>query len=161
MVIIGSDHTGIELKKKIINYLYDNHVEYADVTNYANQEGDDYPDIALTVCSEVLKNSNNLGIAICGTGIGISIACNKIRGIRAAVCTDRYMAEMTRHDNNANVLCLGARLGISKEFRNIEEIVDSFIHSFYDGGRHDRRLSKIKKLEEINIGEEIKYGNNI
>ena len=119
MVIIGSDHTGIELKKKIINYLYDNHVEYADVTNYANQEGDDYPDIALTVCSEVLKNSNNLGIAICGTGIGISIACNKIRGIRAAVCTDRYMAEMTRHDNNANVLCLGARLGISKEFRNI------------------------------------------
>ena len=71
------------------------------------------------------------------------------------------MAEMTRHDNNANVLCLGARLGISKEFRNIEEIVDSFIHSFYDGGRHDRRLSKIKKLEEINIGEEMKYGNNI
>ena len=90
-----------------------------------------------------------------------TIACNKIRGIRAAVCTDRYMAEMTRHDNNANVLCLGARLGISKEFRNIEEIVDSFIHSFYDGGRHDRRLSKIKKLEDINIGEEKKYGNNI
>ena len=154
MIIIGSDHTGIELKKRIINYLYENHIEYADVTNYANQDGDDYPDIALTVCSKVLESSSNLGIAICGTGIGISIACNKIRGIRAAVCTDGYMAEMARHDNKANVLCLGARLDISKEIKNIENIVSSFIHTFYDGGRHDRRLNKIKKLENISIGEE-------
>ncbi len=157
MIIIGSDHTGIELKKKIIDYLYDNQIEYADVTNYSNQDGDDYPDIAFTICSKVLENTSNLGIAICGTGIGISIACNKIRGIRAAVCTDRYMAEMTRSDNNANVLCLGARLNIAKNISNIEEIVEAFIHSFYNGGRHERRLNKIKKLEEMNNGE----GNKI
>lgn len=161
MVIIGSDHTGIELKKKIIEYLYENQIEYADVTNYKNQDGDDYPDIAFTVCSKVLESKNNIGIAICGTGIGISIACNKIRGIRAAVCTDRYMAEMTRQDNNANVLCLGARLDISKEIDKIEEIVGAFIHTFYNGGRHERRLNKIKKLEELNIEEGIEYDNNL
>ena len=161
MIIIGSDHTGVKLKKKIINYLYENHIEYADVTNFKNQDGDDYPDIAFTVCSKVLENKTNLGIAICGTGIGISIACNKIRGIRAAVCTDRYMAEMTRHDNNANVLCLGARLNVTKDFETIKEIISSFIHTFYDGGRHERRLNKIKKLEEMNIEEGIKYDNNI
>ena len=161
MIIIGSDHTGIELKKKIINYLYENHIEYADVTNYKNQDGDDYPDIAFTVCSKVLENTNNLGIAICGTGIGISIACNKIRGIRAAVCTDRYMAEMTRHDNNANVLCLGSRLNALKEMDYVKDIISSFIHTFYDGGRHDRRLSKIKKLEDMNLGEGKKYDNNL
>lgn len=161
MIIIGSDHTGIELKKKIINFLYENHIEYADVTNYKNQDGDDYPDIAFTVCSKVLENSNNLGIAICGTGIGISIACNKIRGIRAANCTDLYMAEMTRHDNNANVLCLGARLLVSKDMEKVEAIVNAFIHTFYDGGRHERRLQKIKKLEEINIEEGKNYDDNL
>lgn len=153
MIVIGSDHTGIELKKKIINYLYENHIEYADVTNYKEQDGDDYPDIAFVVCTNVLENTSNLGIAICGTGIGISIACNKMRGIRAAVCTDSYMAEMSRHDNNANVLCLGSRLEISKDFDNIKDIVNSFIHTFYDGGRHERRLNKIKKLEDMNIEE--------
>ena len=161
MVIIGSDHTGIELKKKIIEYLYKNQIEYADVTNYKNQDGDDYPDIAFTVCSKVLESKNNLGIAICGTGIGISIACNKIRGIRAAVCTDRYMAEMTRQDNNANVLCLGARLDISKDIDIIEEIVGAFIHTFYNGGRHERRLNKIKELEEVSIEEGKEYDNNL
>lgn len=149
MIIIGSDHTGIELKKKIISYLYENKIEYADVTNFKNQDGDDYPDIARIVCTEVLKDKNNLGIAICGTGIGISIACNKIRGIRAAVCTDEYMAEMTRKDNNANVLCLGARLKNSERKENAISIVNSFINNFYDGGRHERRLKKIKGLENM------------
>lgn len=161
MIVIGSDHTGIELKKKIINYLYENHVEYADVTNYKSQDGDDYPDIAFVIGTKVLENTNNLGIAICGTGIGISIACNKIRGIRAAVCTDEYMAEMSRQDNNANILCLGARLDISKDFARVEKIVNSFVHTFYNGGRHERRLDKIKKIEDMNIKEGTKYGNNL
>lgn len=147
MIIIGSDHTGIELKKKIISYLYENKIEYADVTNFKSQDGDDYPDIARIVCSKVLEKNNNLGIAICGTGIGISIASNKIRGIRAAVCTNEYMAEMARKDNNANVLCLGARLKNSERADNVISIVDSFINHFYDGGRHERRLKKIKELE--------------
>lgn len=151
MVIIGSDHTGIKLKKDIIEYLYKNHIEYADVTNFENQEDDDYPDIAYKVCSNVLKNNNNIGIAICGTGIGISIACNKLTGIRAANCVDTYMAEFSRRHNNANVLCLGARLEFSKEFNNVKNIVDTFINSFYEKGRHERRLVKIKELEEMNI----------
>ena len=140
MIIIGSDHTGVELKKQIIEYLYKNKIEYTDVTNYKNQDGDDYPDIAYKVCVEVLKNSNNLGIAICGTGIGISIACNKIRGIRAADCTDTQMAELAKRHNNANVLCLGSRLRFAEKFENVEEIVDTFINSFYEAGRHERRL---------------------
>lgn len=148
MIIIGSDHTGIELKKKIISYLYENKIEYADVTNFENQDGDDYPDIARIICSKVLEKNNNLGIAICGSGIGISIASNKIRGIRAAVCTNEYMAEMSRKDNNANVLCLGARLKSSERVDNVISIVESFINHFYDGGRHERRLKKIKELED-------------
>ena len=149
MIIIGSDHTGIELKKKIISYLFEKKIEYADVTNFENQDGDDYPDIAKIICTKVLEGSNNLGIAICGTGIGISIACNKIRGIRAAVCTDEYMAEMTRKDNNANVLCLGSRLKKFEKIENIIPIIDAFINEFYNGGRHERRLQKIRELEDM------------
>ncbi len=149
MIIIGSDHTGIELKKKIISYLYDRKIEYADVTNFENQDGDDYPDIAKIICTKVLENNNNLGIAICGTGIGISIASNKFRGIRAAVCTNDYMAEMSRRDNNANVLCLGSRLKSSEREDNIFSIVNSFINNFYEAGRHDRRLKKIREIENM------------
>lgn len=149
MIIIGSDHTGINLKKRIINYLYDKHFEYADVTNFENQDGDDYPDIANIVCRKVLESMSNIGIAICGTGIGISIACNKVRGIRAALCTDEYMATFARKHNNANVLCLGARLKVAEDKDKIEQIVDSFINSFYEGGRHDRRLQKIRDIENL------------
>lgn len=149
MIIIGSDHTGTNLKKRIINYLYDKHFEYADVTNFENQDGDDYPDIANIVCRKVLENMSNIGIAICGTGIGISIACNKVRGIRAALCTDEYMATFARKHNNANVLCLGARLKVAEDKDKIEQIVDSFINSFYEGGRHDRRLQKIRDIENM------------
>ena len=148
MIVIGSDHTGIELKKKIIAYLKENNRAYLDVSDFHDQTGDDYPDIAYMVCRHVLQNSRNLGIAICGTGIGISIACNKIKGIRAAVCTDRYMAEMTRKDNNANVLCLGAKLKLAERFDDVSDIVDVFLNTFYDGGRHERRLAKIKQLED-------------
>lgn len=150
MIIIGSDHAGIELKKQIIKYMYENHIEYCDVTT-VQSENDDYPDVACTVCYNVLKNKNNLGIAICGTGIGISIACNKIRGIRAALCTDEYMAEMARKHNNANVLCLGARIEASKNMENIKSIVGAFFDNFYEGGRHDARVLKINKIENTSI----------
>ncbi len=143
MIIIGSDHTGIELKKSIIAHLKEKEIEVKDVTDFLDQTGDDYPDIAYIVCQNV-KKENALGIAICGTGIGISIACNKVNGIRAAVCTDKYMAKMTRNDNNANVLCLGARLGIE----NVFEIVDEFLNSEFLGGRHQKRVDKIAKIEK-------------
>lgn len=153
MIIIGSDHTGIELKKKIIDYLYSEKIEYADVTNYENQDGDDYPDIARVICSKVLENNANIGIAICGTGIGISIACNKFKNIRAALCTDEMMAKYSRLHNNANVLCLGARLEGSKNITSVKQIVQAFVDNFYEGGRHDRRLKKVREIETMVKGE--------
>ena len=153
MIIIGSDHTGIELKKKIIDYLYSEKIEYADVTNYENQDGDDYPDIARVICSKVLENNANVGIAICGTGIGISIACNKFKNIRAALCTDEMMAKYSRLHNNANVLCLGARLEGSKNIISVKQIVQAFINNFYEGGRHDRRLKKVREIETMVKGD--------
>ena len=155
MIIIGSDHTGIELKKKIVSYLVEKEIAVKDVTNFKDQSGDDYPDIAYIVCCNV-KKENCLGIAICGTGIGISIACNKINGIRAAVCTDKYMAKMTRQDNDANVLCLGARLN----FANVFEIVDEFLNTEFAGGRHQRRLDKITKIENSQK-DGVEYGDSI
>lgn len=149
MIIIGSDHAGIELKNQIIEYLYNKKIEYIDVSKDNNIKNDDYPDIAKKICKKVLENSINLGIAICGTGIGMSIASNKVRGIRAAVCTDKYMAEMSRKHNNSNVLCLGARLEVLKK-NNILEIVDAFVNTFYEGGRHDARLEKIREIEKEN-----------
>ncbi len=155
MVIIGSDHTGIELKKQIIAYLQQKNISVKDVTDYEDQTGDDYPDIAWTVCKNVLDNEC-LGIAICGTGIGISIACNKINGIRAAVCTNEYMAKMTRADNNANVLCLGSRL----VYDNIFSIVDVFLTEQFSGDRHQRRLDKIEKIEQSQK-DGVDYGDSV
>ena len=155
MIVIGSDHTGIELKKKIISYLNNKGIEVKDVTDFEDQSGDDYPDIAYIICKNV-KKENCLGIAICGTGIGISIACNKVNGIRAAVCTDEYMAKMTRQDNDANVLCLGARL----ENVEIEEIVDAFISTKFAGGRHQKRVDKIKKIEDSQK-DGVEYGDSL
>lgn len=155
MIIIGSDHTGIELKKKIVSYLVEKEIAVKDVTNFKDQSGDDYPDIAYIVCSNV-KKYNCLGIAICGTGIGISIACNKINGIRAAVCTDKYMAKMTRQDNDANVLCLGSRL----EIKDVFELIDEFINTEFAGGRHQRRVDKITKIE-MSQKDGVEYGDSL
>lgn len=147
MFIIGSDHTGIELKKSIIEYLKSKNIELIDVTNFEYQDNDDYPDIAGIIANKVLEDKENLGIAICGTGIGISISCNKVNGIRAALCTDDYMSEMSRKHNNANILCLGARLESSKDFNNIENIVNKFLSTSFEGGRHEKRIEKINGLE--------------
>lgn len=151
MIIIGSDHAGIELKNKIIEFLYNKKIEYIDVSKDNNIKNDDYPDTSRKICKKVLEKSINLGVAICGTGIGMSISANKVNGIRAAICTDKYMAEMARKHNNANILCLGARIeSVSKGNRALE-IVDTFINTFYEGGRHDARLEKIKDIEKNNI----------
>ena len=149
MIIISSDHAGIELKNKVIKYIEKKRVEYYDINLECEKDGIDYPDVAKKLCSKVLENTNNLGIIICGTGIGVCISSNKIKGIRAALCTEAYMAEMARKHNNANVLCLGARLESSKDDKNIEMIVQAFIDNFFEGGRHDRRVKKIKELENI------------
>lgn len=155
MIIISSDHAGIELKNKIIKYLEKRRLQHYDINLKCDKEGIDYPDVAKELCHKVLESSNNLGIIICGTGIGVCISSNKIKGIRAALCTDAYMAEMSRKHNNANVLCLGARLESTKDDKNVEMIVQAFIDNFFEGGRHDRRVNKIKELENV-----VKEGEN-
>ena len=155
MIVIGSDHTGIELKKRIINHLKEKRIDVIDVTNFNDQTGDDYPDIGYIVSRNVL-DKKCLGIAICGTGIGISIACNKVNGIRASVCTDKYMAKMTRQDNDANVLCLGGRLNIT----NVFGVVDEFLNTKFAGQRHKRRVDKITELEKSQK-EGVEYGNSL
>ncbi len=149
MIFIGSDHSGINLKELIISYLNNKKIRVIDISE-ANTAEDDYPDIALSLSKEVLKNNENLAIGICGTGIGMSIACNKLKGIRAAVCVDEYTAEMARKHNNANIICLGARTAYSKDIEKIYKILDAFLNTQYEGGRHDRRLQKIRTLEEKN-----------
>ena len=155
MIVIGSDHTGIELKKRIINHLKQKNIDVKDVTNFDDQTGDDYPDIGYIISKNVLKEKC-LGIAICGTGIGISIACNKVNGIRAAVCTNKYMAKMTREDNNANILCLGSRL----DNIDVDDIVNTFISTKFAGGRHQRRVDKIQKIE-ASQKDGAKYGDSL
>ena len=143
MIAIGCDHGGFELKFAVMNHLLNKKIEYVD----CGCEGErcDYPDIAEAVCKKVTSGECELAILICGTGIGMSIAANKIKGIRAAVCSDWYSAKYTRLHNNANVLCLGGRvLGAGLAL----ELVDVFLETEFEGGRHSDRIDKITKLEE-------------
>lgn len=144
-VVIGSDHAGVQLKKDIIEFLQN---EGYDVLNCGtdSSESVDYPDIAEKVAQEVLKLKTP-GILICGTGIGISIAANKIRGIRAAVCGNAYTARLARQHNDANILAIGARVtgtGLAMD------IVEAFLNAGFEAGRHARRVQKICALEQQN-----------
>lgn len=144
MIVIGSDHGGFELKNHIKKFLEENNIEYNDIGCYS-EESVDYPDIAEKLCGEIIAGNAERGILICGTGIGISIAANKIDGIRAAVCTDEYCARMCRHHNNANVLCLGGRV-VGRELAI--SIVNTYLTEKFDGGRHQNRIDKIHALEK-------------
>lgn len=137
-IIIGSDHGGFNLKTEIINYLEENGYIIQDLGCY-NLESCDYPVIAKKVAEEVLKTSSK-GILICGTGIGVSIAANRYKGIRASHCTDTFTARMTRMHNDSNILCLGERItgiGLAKD------IVDIWLKTEFEGGRHQRRIDMI------------------
>lgn len=143
MIAIGCDHGGYELKCAVMNHFLNKKIEFVDLG--CNGERCDYPDIAETVCKKVTSGECELAILVCGTGIGMSIAANKIKGIRAAVCSDWYSAKYTRLHNNANVLCLGGRvLGAGLAL----ELVDVFLETEFEGGRHSDRIDKITKLEE-------------
>ena len=143
MIAIGSDHAGYGLKKDIIAWLKEKNLPYEDL-GCLNGESCDYPLVAKEVCEKIVNGSADKGILVCGTGIGISMAANKIKGIRAAVCTDTYMAKYTRLHNNANVLCLGGRVIGSGA---AEEIVDTFLNTDFEGGRHQRRVDQITDIE--------------
>ena len=143
MIAIGSDHGGYELKDEVIARLKENNYEYME---FGCMDGNsiDYPNVAEEVCEKVLDGTAEYAILICGTGIGISMAANKINGIRAALCTDTYMAKYTRLHNNANALCMGGRvLGAGAAL----EIVDTFLHTAFEGGRHQRRIDLLTDIE--------------
>lgn len=143
-IIIGSDHGGFTLKEDLVKHLAGHDVETEDCGTFSG-ESVDYPDIAKTVCEKVLVRDNALGIVICGTGIGISIAANKIDGIRAALCQTEFAARMARQHNNANVLALGGRL-LGNDLARA--IVDAFIADrFSDEARHQRRIDKMMSFE--------------
>ncbi len=141
-IYIASDHAGFELKEKIKKHLsMQANLEVEDLgTN--SEDSVDYPDYAFEVGEKVAKDLDNLGILICGTGIGMCMAANKVRGIRAANCTFKKEAEMARKHNKANVLCLGARI---IDHNLAMDIVESFLKNGFEGERHGRRVGKIDK----------------
>lgn len=143
MLAIGSDHGGYELKEHIKAYLAAKGTEVKDFGVY-NEDSVDYPDCAVPVCEAVLSGECERGILVCGTGIGISIAANKINGIRAALCGDVYSATMAKEHNNANVICLGGRV-VGRELAYM--IVDAWLSAEHLGGRHAKRVEKIHMLE--------------
>jgi len=141
-IAIGCDHRGLELKKQIIELIAAAGHSYQDFGCYTT-EPVDYPDIAREVAQAVASGDCQMGIIVCSTGIGVCIAANKVKGIRAALCCDAFGAQRARKHNDANVLCLGA--GIEKEALN--EIVTNFLEGEFEGGRHQRRINKITAME--------------
>ena len=143
MLAIGADHGGINLKEILKNYLDERGIEVKDFGTY-DSSSCDYPDIAEKVCGAILSGECERGILVCGTGIGMSIAANKVSGIRAAHVTDTYSARMAREHNNAHIICLGERItGCDLAV----EIVKAYIDAEFLGGRHQTRVDKIMALE--------------
>ena len=143
MLVLGSDHGGFELKQAVIKHLKEKKIDYIDVGCYT-AESVDYPKIAEELCAKITSGEAELGILICGTGIGMSMAANKVKGIRAACCSDTFSAKFTRMHNNANVLCFGGRVvgpGLALE------LVDTFLEAKFEGGRHQRRVDMITEIE--------------
>ncbi|MBR6721871.1 ribose 5-phosphate isomerase B [bacterium] len=139
-VAIGSDHGGFRYKESIIDYLKIRDIEYIDVGTYT-PESCDYPEIARKVAELVTSGKVDRGILVCGTGIGMSIAANKVHGIRAALCSDTYSARVSRAHNNANILCLGERV-IGEHLAL--DITDIWLKTGFEGGRHKRRVDIIE-----------------
>ena len=142
-IAVGSDHAAYELKEAIKEKLEKEGHEVIDV-GCDSTESVDYPKYGHAVGRAVASGDAERGIAVCGSGIGISIACNKVPGIRAALCTSVEMAEMCRRHNNANVVCMGARM-ISQELAF--EIIDKWMTTDFEGGKHLRRINEIEDLD--------------
>lgn len=145
-VAFGSDHGGYKLKQELIAFAKEEGIDYQDFGCFG-EESCDYPDMAVAPCKAVLEGKCQFAVLLCGTGIGISMAANKIKGIRAACCSDYYSAKFTRLHNDANVLCMGGRVvgpGLAKELLSV------FIHTDFEAGRHCKRIEKIAMLENNN-----------
>ncbi len=147
MLVLASDHAGFPLKEEIKAYLDTNGIAYIDCGT-DSPDSVDYAQFAQKACLKVTSGEADLGILCCGTGIGISMAANKVKGIRAACCSDYFSAKFTRLHNDANVLCMGARViggGLACE------LVDVFINTEFEGGRHQRRVDQITAIENGEI----------
>lgn len=142
-IAIGADHGGYALKEILKEYILSNGYEVEDFGT-ENENSVDYPDIAVPLCEAVASSSCDLGILVCGTGIGMNMCANKYKGIRAAQCSDTFSAKMTRQHNDANVLTLGGRV-IGPELA--KEIVNEFISNEFLGGRHLTRVEKMMNIE--------------
>ncbi len=143
MIVIGSDHGGLNLKSALKSYLARRGFEVNDAgTN--NSDSVDYPDFGLKVAEAVSSGTADKGILICGTGIGMSIAANKVSGIRAALVTDVFMARMAKEHNNANILVLGGRV---LDEQKACDLVGAWLDATFEGGRHQNRLDKISEIE--------------
>ncbi len=143
MIAIGSDHAGFELKQEVMKHLEELGLQYKDYGTYS-ADSCDYPDFGEAVGRAVVSGECEKGILICGTGIGIGMAANKIHGVRCATCSDCFSADMARRHNNANILSFGARVvggGLALM------LVDTFLGTEFEGGRHARRVDKIMSLE--------------
>ena len=147
MIAIGCDHGGINIKNAVIEYLKENNIEFTDFGCYT-EESVDYPVYAYKVAKYVADGSAELGIICCGTGIGVSMAANKVKGIRAAVCTDEFCAEMTRRHNNANIMCMGGR--VIDEAKAVK-LASIFLKTPFEGGRHEKRVHMITEIENGNF----------
>lgn len=143
-IVIGADHGGVRLKDEIVKMLSaDKGLQISDFGTHGSAPVD-YPDIAESVGKQVSADPELIGILVCGSGIGISIAANKVKGVRAALVHDAYTARMSRQHNNANIICLGERV-IGAEVA--KDAVNVFLHTNFEGGRHQNRVDLISSLE--------------
>ncbi len=145
-IVIGCDHAGLELKHSVISHLQKKGFDVIDAGTYT-QDSCDYPDFGYAAAKKVADGVVKRGIVICGTGIGISISANKVKGIRCALCGDLFSAEMTRRHNDANMLALGARV-VSQDLAL--QIIDKFLETPFEGGRHQKRIEKMMDIENKN-----------
>lgn len=143
-IALASDHAGYSLKEDIKAHLLHKGISYLDFGTF-NEEPVDYPDFAFSAARAIQKGECDRGILICGTGIGVAIAANKLQGIRAALCSDPFSATCARAHNDANILALGARV-IPRELAL--QLVDIFLETLFEGGRHLLRIKKLEKLEK-------------
>lgn len=143
-IIIGNDHGAVDLKQRIIRHLESKGFECENV-GVDTEDSVDYPDIAEITCKKYLEGGYDYGIVCCGTGIGISISANKVKGIRCSLPQDSYAAEMTRKHNNPNFIAFGGRI----EYKDsVENMLDSFFDNDFEGGRHQTRVDKMMALEK-------------
>lgn len=143
-IALGSDHGGFQMKEMLCAYLEEQGYEVLNLGTY-DEKSVDYPEYGRKVGKAVVSGEADRGIVVCGTGIGISMAANKVKGVRAALCTNEFMAEMSRRHNNANVLSLGGRV-IGPELA--KNIVKVWLNTEFDGGRHANRISQFVSIEQ-------------